>query len=78
MRNMVTENDIGRRIWRARRAAGISQANLAGLLGVSRQTVRNWERGRTAPSGHMAADLLEWLGHAEGAMAQTHPAPEAT
>jgi transcriptional regulator with XRE-family HTH domain len=33
-----------------RQAAGISQEELASALGVSRQTVANWERGTRFPS----------------------------
>ncbi|MFC7913172.1 helix-turn-helix domain-containing protein [Streptomyces sp. NPDC057386] len=36
---------------RLREAASLTQAQLAARLGVSRQTVRAWESGRTAPSG---------------------------
>ncbi|MCI6274564.1 MAG: helix-turn-helix domain-containing protein [Coriobacteriaceae bacterium] len=38
---------IGARIRELRKAAGISQAELARRVYVSRQTVGNWEAGRT-------------------------------
>ncbi|WP_239572565.1 helix-turn-helix transcriptional regulator, partial [Streptomyces sp. G44] len=37
---------------RLREAKSLSQAALAAKLGVSRETVRSWERGRTNPRGH--------------------------
>lgn len=38
---------LGRRIAEVRSARGLSQENLAELLHVSRQTISNWERGKT-------------------------------
>ena len=38
-----------------RKRAGLSQEELAGRLGVSRQAVSKWEQGRAAPS---TANLL--------------------
>ena len=38
---------LGRRIAEVRSASGLSQENLAELLHVSRQTISNWERGKT-------------------------------
>jgi putative transcriptional regulator len=35
----------------ARSRAGISQSQLAGLLGVSTRTLQEWEQGRRQPSG---------------------------
>jgi putative transcriptional regulator len=36
---------------RARLKAGLSQAEFAGLLGVSKRTLEQWEQGRREPSG---------------------------
>lgn len=41
--------EVARRLAEARRARGITQEELAGRLGVSRQAVSNWERGETSP-----------------------------
>lgn len=39
----------GERIQAARKQSGISQDKLAEITGVTRQTVTNWETGRTEP-----------------------------
>lgn len=41
--------DIGTKLREARAAAGLTQERAAETLGVSRQTVSNWENGRTYP-----------------------------
>jgi putative transcriptional regulator len=38
-------------IVRARLRAGLTQAQFAALLGVSRRTLEQWEQGRREPSG---------------------------
>jgi putative transcriptional regulator len=38
-------------IARARLKAGLTQAQFAALLGVSRRTLEQWEQGRRQPSG---------------------------
>lgn len=38
-------------IARARTKAGLTQAQFAALLGVSKRTLEQWEQGRRAPSG---------------------------
>jgi putative transcriptional regulator len=38
-------------IVRARLKSGLTQAQFATLLGVSRRTLEQWEQGRRAPSG---------------------------
>ena len=38
-------------IARARLMAGLTQAQFAALLGVSRRTLEQWEQGRREPSG---------------------------
>ena len=38
-------------IVRARLKAGLTQAQFAALLGVSRRTLEQWEQGRRRPSG---------------------------
>jgi hypothetical protein len=46
-----------------RQALGVTQAQLAGLLGVSWPMVSKWERGLARP-GHYQAALLERFGRA--------------
>ena len=41
--------DIGKKLRDARNAAKLTQESAAELLGVSRQTVSNWETGKTYP-----------------------------
>ena len=41
--------DIGTKIRNARSDAGLTQEKAAEALGVSRQTISNWENGRTYP-----------------------------
>ncbi|MGH9784910.1 MAG: helix-turn-helix domain-containing protein, partial [Terriglobia bacterium] len=43
-------------IVRARLKSGLTQAEFAALLGVSKRTLEQWEQGRRAPSG--AARML--------------------
>lgn len=65
----VTRRSIDPETWRRRQAAlhaasvigirerlGLSQQELADLLGISRRTVENWEQGRREPTG--AAKVL--------------------
>ncbi|MFF9621926.1 helix-turn-helix domain-containing protein [Streptomyces griseosporeus] len=61
---------------RLRETASLTQAQLAARLGVSRQTVRAWESGRTAPRGAKGEAYLRLLAEFAG-----HPAgggPEVT
>jgi transcriptional regulator with XRE-family HTH domain len=44
---MDTPHDIGTRIRALRREKGLTQDELAGLVGVSRSAVAQWETGRT-------------------------------
>jgi transcriptional regulator with XRE-family HTH domain len=67
------------RLRMSRQAAGLEQAEVAERIGAARNTVSNWERGRSEPSATMfvrwaqAVDVpLEWL--AEGVNARTAPA----
>lgn len=51
------DNDIDRR----RRARGLSQAELAEALNVTRQTINAIERDRTNPSLELAFDLAAFF-----------------
>lgn len=53
---------IGERIKQSRAAAGLSQEALAQLVGVSRQTVSNWERSRTTPDAYALKRIAETFG----------------
>ncbi len=39
--------DLGNSLFNARKKSGFSQEDIAGKLGVSRQTVSKWETGET-------------------------------
>ena len=44
------ENYLGDKIYKARKAKGFSQEYLAGLVGVSRQTISQWENDKFQPN----------------------------
>ena len=46
-----------------RRGAGLTQAQLATSVGVSRQTIANIEKGDYSPSVHLALDICHHLGN---------------
>lgn len=48
---------LGARLKDARRCAGISQAQVAAELGVTRQSVSAWETGLSAPTAIQLAQL---------------------
>ncbi|MEG0375304.1 MAG: helix-turn-helix domain-containing protein [Raoultibacter sp.] len=52
---------IGTNIQIRRRACDLTQERLAEMLGVSRQTIANWESGETAPDLANGAALAEAL-----------------
>jgi transcriptional regulator with XRE-family HTH domain len=52
---------LGARIVEARQRRGWKQAELAGRLGVQRERLGSWERGRTAPGVEDLALLSEVL-----------------
>jgi putative transcriptional regulator len=51
----------------ARTKLGLSQADFAGMLGVSVRTLQDWEQGRREPSGAAKA-LLKVASHAPKAV----------
>lgn len=59
---MVTNEQLGRGIRRARMQAGLSQAELARRLDVTRASVANWETGVMAPRFKTAIAIAEALG----------------
>lgn len=54
-------NHIGHVLTALRDLDGVSQRETAEAIGVSRETVRNWERGRTSPTTRNLAHLAEWF-----------------
>lgn len=52
---------IGSRIAIARKAARLNQAELGKLIGVSGQTISNWETGRYLPNASDIAALVKEL-----------------
>lgn len=59
---MRVHQNIGIRIREHRRAAGLSQETLAERCLVSRQTIGNWECGRTIPDALMLQHVADDLG----------------
>ena len=53
---------LGNRLREAREAAGLTQAELAGRIGVSRKTVNTVENGVFVPSTVIALRLAKALG----------------
>ena len=58
----LDKGTIGRRIAELRDARGWSQEELAGRLRVSRQTVSNWERGKTLVDVQSLAAMADEMG----------------
>ena len=52
---------VGRRIRQLRKARGLTQAELAGLVGKSVETISNFERGKTITSLFTLAELSRHL-----------------
>ena len=51
--------DIGRKLQRSRVRAGLTQEQAAEALDVTRQTVSNWETGKTYPDIKNIVDISE-------------------
>lgn len=78
----VIDSQLAKRITRARELAGLTQADIARGMTVSRSAASNWEKGIAEPSSNnlrRLADLLSvswvWLAEGTGEMApqQRHP-----
>ncbi len=54
--------NIGGKIQARRKAMGLSQEDLAQLIGVSRQSVTKWETGQSAPDLDRLVELADMLG----------------
>ena len=55
------QRDVGARVAEARRHAGLTQRELAGMLDVTVRTVQNYEAGVAVPYKHLRT--IESLGH---------------
>lgn len=54
--------DIGNQLQKARADAGLTQEQVAEALGISRQTLSNWETGKTSPDIKSVVALSELYG----------------
>lgn len=69
---------LGEKIWRLREKRGLSQEEFAELLGVSRQTVSNWENDRATPDAYKLKQLCEVLRVSADELLETGSAPAET
>lgn len=53
---------LAMRIQQARIAAGLSQSDLARILGVKPQSIQHWERGTSSPKTSRITDVATALG----------------
>lgn len=68
----LAQQDAAKFARRVRRRLGFSQAEFAARIGVSLETIRNWEQGKRSPTGAAQA-LLKVLDKApEAALAALH------
>ena len=49
--------NLGNSLFNARKKSGLSQEDVAGKLGVSRQTISKWETGETLPDTRQSKNL---------------------
>jgi transcriptional regulator with XRE-family HTH domain len=66
---------MGQRLLELRRAAGLTQEQLARASDVGVDAVRKWERGKRTPMLDMAVRLAEALGVTVGQLAGSEPMP---
>ena len=53
--------EIGSRIRKYRESRGLSQKDLADLIGVSNSRISNWEQGINRPNADIVADICKAL-----------------
>jgi transcriptional regulator with XRE-family HTH domain len=58
---MTWQQELGRQIREARKAAGLSQKELAVHLSVSREQLSNYENGKSAPNVNVVAEIAAAL-----------------
>lgn len=68
---MRTDEPLGTRINRLRREAGLTLADVAAVLGVSKPTVWAWEKGKARPLPERLSTIAAALGVTPGALAET-------
>lgn len=59
---LIIMKDTGEKIYGLRKAKGLSQGQLAELIGVSRQTIYKWEAGHARPTSENVKALSDVLG----------------
>ena len=69
---------LGPRIAALRREAGLSQAQLAGKLGISPSAMGMYEQGRREPSLQLLGDMARLLGVSTDYLITGSPRPEET
>lgn len=68
--------EVGRRLYRARRRAGLTQEGLAELVGLSRTSITNIEKGRQKLLLHTLGDLAKVLNvEASALLPRSRPTP---
>lgn len=73
---MCLKYEIGTRIRKYREKAGISQKELAGLIGVSNSRISNWEQGINRPDADILAELCRALNVSPSELLDVRLAPE--
>jgi transcriptional regulator with XRE-family HTH domain len=75
----MAKQTLGKRIAAVRKAAGLSQPELAGKAGLPLNTLKNWEQDRRQPYASAVAALAEALGVPAGELLEgvTFPTVEA-
>lgn len=65
---MAEDSITGEEIVAARQRAGLTQAQLAALVGVAPRSIGNWERGEAPPTKNVARlrDVLGLAGNSHG------------
>jgi len=59
---MVSDKEVGHRIYAARKDTGLTQRQLAAQVGVSERTIVRWEKGWNHPRGAYLTRLANALG----------------
>ena len=67
--------EIGKRIKKYRERTGLSQLELAALLGVSNSRISNWEQGLNRPDADILAALCRALRCSPSELLDVHLAP---
>ena len=70
-------NKTGRLIEQMRREKNMTQAELADAVGVSKQTISNWERGKRFPDVSLIESLSETLGVSAAELMKGERIPES-